>query len=563
MSNPVGIFIIGAGFSGLISAILARKNHVSCVVIDKRDQDNVSQSNAHYLNAYSLEILVSLGLSIDDLRHHAVDLDVSRRMVCCRTLNKTLGRIDLSDDPDYNARFDRVGRYGAFLNIHCQDLYRLLLELAIDLGVDIRWLHTVVDLNVHSGVVQVQCSQSRAQYVQHCDFILACDGASGTSVDLSHIPVQNDCEYLDFITVEAHGSIQSFVQDRALFYWIFHESMTACMVSFDLEKKQLLQIPVLPGVDADAYLNQDYMRECFASLCDISPDQCVHEFSVKGRWRLKTSVLSSASRGKLFFLGDCFHQVLPAGGMGLNLAIADAYNLIWKLVYDLGVSRPRFSTTYQCERLSLAQEKISQSVQNYEGFLEMAQSFMCVPNQLFKMGLNQFGTYFYPIWMQGIQILNDTRHINQKRLDQVIERNRGHFDGIAMHNGFVYDSFLIHQPLQRRFYDLALLPFRVVPGMRIQNFSCTYKGKYQQIFDLLDYRSWTVILHKDHMDVSSLLNLIPVKRRVCVVDSLLFLNKDDFLLVRPDQIVAALVNVSLDEEHQKLKTFLTEVFCPV
>ena len=563
MSNPVGIFIIGAGFSGLISAILARKNNVSCVVIDKRGQDATSQSNAHYLNAYSLEILVSLGLSIEDLRRYSVDLDVSKRLVCCRTLNKTLGRIDLSDDPDYSARFNRVGRFGAFLNIHCRDLHRLLLDLAIDLGVEIRWSHTVIDLNAYSGVVKVQCLESDEQYKQHCDFILACDGASGTSVELGDMQVQNDQEYLDFMTIEAHGSIESYVQDRALFYWVFHESITTCMVSFDLKQKQLLQIPILPGVDADLYSNQDHIRECFASLCDISPSQCVHEFSIKGCWTLKTSLLTAGSKGKLFFLGDCLHQVLPAGGMGLNLAIADSYNLIWKLVYDLSFSRSAFSSSYQCERLPLSKEKLNQSVLNYEGFLDMAKSFICVPDALFKMGLNQFSMSFYSTWLRGIEILNDSTHINQRALDQAIERNRSHFDGIAMHNDFVYDSFLVHQPTQRRFYDLAILPFRVFSGMRIQNFSCIYEGKRQQIYDLLDYDSWVVVLHSDHMEVSSFLNLITVKKQICMVDSFLSLNKHTFLLIRPDQIVAAMVDMSLDGEYEKLKIFLSKVFCEV
>ena len=217
----------------------------------------------------------------------------------------------------------------------------------------------------------------------------------------------------------------------------------------------------------------------------------------------------------------------------------------------------------------MAYEKVKQSVLNYEGFLDIAKSFVCVPDQLFKIGFNQFSSSFYSTWLQGIQIFNDTVHINQRALDQVIEQNKGHFDGIAMHNDFVYDSFLIHQPSQRRFYDLAVLPFRVFSGMRIQNFSCVCDGKHRQIYDFLIYDSWTIILHTDHMDVSSLLNLITVKKQIFVVDSFLHdvaflpMNKDDFLLIRPDQIVAALVDVSLVDEYQKLKTFLMESFCPV
>ena len=85
-----------------------------------------------------------------------------------------------------------------------------------------------------------------------------------------------------------------------------------------------------------------------------------------------------------------------------------------------------------------------------------------------------------------------------------------------------------------------------------------YKGIQQQIYDLLNYNVWTVFLHSDHIDVSALLDLITAKKQVCVVNSFLPLNKDDFLLIRPDQIVAVFVDMSLDGDKFNFQVeFLT------
>jgi 2-polyprenyl-6-methoxyphenol hydroxylase-like FAD-dependent oxidoreductase len=58
--------------------------------------------------------------------------------------------------------------------------------------------------------------------------------------------------------------------------------------------------------------------------------------------------------GRVFLTGDAAHVHSPAGGMGLNTGIQDAYNLGWKLVAVLNGAKVSLLDTYEEERLPVA-----------------------------------------------------------------------------------------------------------------------------------------------------------------------------------------------------------------
>jgi 2,4-dichlorophenol 6-monooxygenase len=79
-----------------------------------------------------------------------------------------------------------------------------------------------------------------------------------------------------------------------------------------------------------------------------------------------------SSGGRCFLLGDAAHQMLPAGGFGLNSGIADAHNLMWKLALALQLGkedRPEIVAplldSYEEERRPVAESCIETSLKNY------------------------------------------------------------------------------------------------------------------------------------------------------------------------------------------------------
>ncbi|WP_433286802.1 FAD-dependent monooxygenase [Pseudonocardia sp. CA-142604] len=66
--------------------------------------------------------------------------------------------------------------------------------------------------------------------------------------------------------------------------------------------------------------------------------------------------------GRVFLAGDAAHVHPPAGGLGMNTGIQDAYNLGWKLAHALaGTASPGLLDTYQQERLPIAEWTLSTS----------------------------------------------------------------------------------------------------------------------------------------------------------------------------------------------------------
>ena len=102
------------------------------------------------------------------------------------------------------------------------------------------------------------------------------------------------------------------------------------------------------GVDADAIDPKQFL---FAQLgiefdCDIV---------VANAWRPRLSLAESYGRGRVWLAGDSVHQVVPAGGYGMNTGVGDAVGLGWALAAILqGWGDRRLLEAYEVERRTVA-----------------------------------------------------------------------------------------------------------------------------------------------------------------------------------------------------------------
>jgi 2-polyprenyl-6-methoxyphenol hydroxylase-like FAD-dependent oxidoreductase len=73
------------------------------------------------------------------------------------------------------------------------------------------------------------------------------------------------------------------------------------------------------------------------------------------RWHVNVRLADIFRRGRLFLAGDAAHVHSPAGGLGMNTGIQDAYNLGWKLAAVLGGrAAPSLLDSYADERVPIA-----------------------------------------------------------------------------------------------------------------------------------------------------------------------------------------------------------------
>jgi hypothetical protein len=70
----------------------------------------------------------------------------------------------------------------------------------------------------------------------------------------------------------------------------------------------------------------------------------------------------------VFLVGDAAHRMTPRGGRGMNTAIADAYDLSWKLAWVArGIADPALLDTYEAERGPIGRRNVAMSMQPVGG----------------------------------------------------------------------------------------------------------------------------------------------------------------------------------------------------
>lgn len=73
------------------------------------------------------------------------------------------------------------------------------------------------------------------------------------------------------------------------------------------------------------------------------------------KFRIDKRIMDDFRYGRVFFVGDSAHCHSPAGGMGMNTSVQDAYNLSWKLAFYLTDRAPAYILdTYNLERRPVA-----------------------------------------------------------------------------------------------------------------------------------------------------------------------------------------------------------------
>jgi hypothetical protein len=72
--------------------------------------------------------------------------------------------------------------------------------------------------------------------------------------------------------------------------------------------------------------------------------------------------------GRAFLIGDAAHRMPPFGGRGMNTAIADAYNLAWKLAWVIqDVAAPALLDSFEAERVPVGRANVELAVARYRG----------------------------------------------------------------------------------------------------------------------------------------------------------------------------------------------------
>jgi 2-polyprenyl-6-methoxyphenol hydroxylase-like FAD-dependent oxidoreductase len=148
----------------------------------------------------------------------------------------------------------------------------------------------------------------------------------------------------------------------ALMYWMINADAPALMGPMDAGDLWFWGTPVAK----DAVLDDAAIRHrVTASLGRDIPFEVV----TKDPWLAHRLIADRYSQGRMLLIGDACHLHPPFGGYGMNLGIADATDVGWKLAAVLqGWGGPTLLDSYEVERRPVHQRTIDEAVENLSFF---------------------------------------------------------------------------------------------------------------------------------------------------------------------------------------------------
>ena len=353
------VVVVGAGPAGLVATITLARMGVRCLLVDRRRAPS-ELPRATVLSLHTMELLRSWGLEnrVQDGGH-----DVEWLMSLSRTLREAgLGdRVEVGYPTIQQSAVISPSRPANVPQDHLEsvllDHVRRLPAAQVRLGVHLENIerrgtgYRVVLRDELTGAVEVE----------RAAFVLGADGAHSTVRDLLGIAMPTSGSHYEALSVVLHGPLWDLVGDHRYGIYVVDGDAAATF---------------LPAGHPDRWVYSFGWDPTHERLADYSPARLLElvrvsagdpSLSVRlGRIGAFSFVGGIAGRyrdGRAFLLGDAAHRVTPRGGTGLNTAVADGFDLGWKLAWVMrGWTDESLLGSYEVERRPVAEHNLNRSL---------------------------------------------------------------------------------------------------------------------------------------------------------------------------------------------------------
>ncbi len=364
MTNEAPVLIVGGGGAGLTASMLLSMLGINHILVSALPHTSLLPK-AHVLNQRAMEIFEEVGVAGRILeRSTPAENMKATGWYAGVTGNhdgygRCLGRLECwgggYTDPDFLAASSfRTA------NLPQVRLEPLLKQRAEELGGDIRFGHEVTGYRQDADGVttEVKVRETGQTYSVRSQYLLGCDGGR-TVGKIAGIELEGLRNAMRMVSSHISYDFSRYLKDEeVLIRWLVNPDFGGSIASGVLvamgpdhwgtkseEWVLHIQFPVDDESAFDDAKVLDRMRAVLG-LPDFAPK--IHCIS---RWTLEGVLANEFLAGRVFLVGDAAHRHPPTGGLGLNSAVHDAYNLCWKLAAVLrGKAGAKLLNTYGDER---------------------------------------------------------------------------------------------------------------------------------------------------------------------------------------------------------------------
>ncbi|EKM59580.1 uncharacterized protein PHACADRAFT_205797 [Phanerochaete carnosa HHB-10118-sp] len=351
MSTQLPVLVVGAGPTGLISAISLLKNGVPVRIIEKRETFHGGIRGTN-ITPQTLEALSFIGVAKDVIDSSTAPLDFSSYEADGRTAKSAPWAEGAGTAQYYafsEARVVSQAEFEALLRKHLGSL-----GASVETGKELSGLEQSDD-KVTARILDASTGNDETFL---CSFLVGADGAKGQIRRILEIPFVGQTREEDRILF---GTVDVTGLDKE--HWHMWGKIAQAAIGLKpMKTGSLFQMQAL-GHELPDRLPTDLegIRKLFQSVSHRD-DILIHDVEWVTEWRANIRMCEVFNKGKVSLVGDAAHCHSPFGGQGMNSGIQDAMNLSWKLalVYH-GRASMELLNTYNEERVPVIAEMLNLS----------------------------------------------------------------------------------------------------------------------------------------------------------------------------------------------------------
>ena len=356
------VIIVGAGPTGLALAIELGSRAIPCLVLEKNDRTGHAP-RAKNVNVRTREHLRRWGIAdhLAAIAPFGIDYP-SNILFVTRLGGHLITRFEhaFGGNPQRNHLYSEHAQW-----IPQYKLEAVLLEHARSLpGVRVEFGQEVTDIiqDDERVTARVRPVGGGAEYSVDAQYLVGADG--GRSLVRHQIGAEmvglHGLSRNNMTIFEAPGLAEAQPHGPTIQVWQCNKEIPSFIGPMDVDDRWFF---VPTGIAPDVRFTEDQLLDMIRRSTGLDLPYRILSSEV---WVASRLLADRYSRGRIFLAGDACHLHPPFGGFGMNMGVADAVDLGWKLAAVLqGWADPALLDSYEGERRPIHDYVMDESEANH------------------------------------------------------------------------------------------------------------------------------------------------------------------------------------------------------